>query len=241
MQEVLEHPKASEDAGANDMADITQSPVLLETDLIQTRPLRLDENNNLPPKPGDDLVNAWSQAINSAYGKRVEAIMDTGDKLIDAKAELGRGRWGLLFVGNRLPFSQRRAEMFMQITTHPALHSSKFVSDLPASWSVLLLLSRLPAEFVEKAIADQRIHSKMTLAQARDLTGIKSSYESRPQTTNSKPTDYVFNWIRELAHYIDRNAPGWPTDFRGQLASLLRQIAEALVPSSSETNSNVLL
>jgi hypothetical protein len=199
--------------------------------------LRQDENGPLAAESAletDGIVNRWIQTINCGYGSRVGWIVQTGDNLRQAKAELGRGRWGLLFGEGRLRFGQRRAEMFMQIAAHPTLMNPKFFSDLPALWSVLLILSRLPVGIVEQGIAERQIHSNMTLRQAHELTGAPSAKAPLTQTTEPKPMDDVVDWIQALASYIDKQAPGWPVKFKAQLAAQFRRIAESLVVPAPE-------
>jgi len=188
-----------------------------------------------PELKTDEVVDGWIQTNNFAYTKSVDWIKETGDKLAQAKAVLGYRRWGLLFAEGRLRFGQRRAEMIMQIAAHPSLRNPKYISLLPASWSVLLIISRLEVVVVERAVVQGQIHAKMSLKQAKELAGIQPASPPIPQDSASEPKYYVVDWIHNLAAYIGREAASWPMELRAQLAALLRQITEELVPGAASS------
>jgi len=72
------------------------------------------------PQP-DPALEAWSRRINQSHGRTAASIVETGRRLVQAKAELGHGRWGLLFERRRLRLGQRRAEMLREIVRSPEL------------------------------------------------------------------------------------------------------------------------
>jgi Protein of unknown function (DUF3102) len=122
--------------------------------------------------PIDQTVNTtqtdrFVAEITATWQKAVASIIETGRLLTEAKKALGHGQWGKLFteredgVIGKLPFSQRTAEMLMEISEHPILSNPKFVSNLPPSWGTLHELCSLPDEAMEAMLADGRIHSEL--------------------------------------------------------------------------------
>jgi hypothetical protein len=97
----------------------------------------------------------------------VEAIVQRGEILIEAKERLDHGQWQILCKG--LPFSQRHAHRLRAIAGDPVLSNQTRMSILPNALSILYMLSKLDAVVVDAAMADGRIHPRMTLADARAM------------------------------------------------------------------------
>jgi hypothetical protein len=106
-----------------------------------------------------EITAEWDQ-IDVGRRLSVEAIIKTGNKLIEAKAALDHGKWGKLFEEGPLfhtdereldkpkllPFGQRTAERLMRIAENPFLSNPTHVSILPPSWGTLDALAGLPIE-----------------------------------------------------------------------------------------------
>jgi hypothetical protein len=88
--------------------------------------------------------------IGAAWRRGVEAILETGARLIAAKAELAHGEFQRM-VRTELPFGTRVAQTLMAIARHPVLSNVQFVAHLPASYGTLYELTQLPeAELLRK-------------------------------------------------------------------------------------------
>jgi len=98
----------------------------------------------------------WAEKIIARYQDSVAVILDVGRYLIQAKAQLVHGEFGLL-VDNDLPFSWRTANRFMLIAENPVLTNSSHGSNLPTSWRTLAELAKLPEEVLEEALDAGRI------------------------------------------------------------------------------------
>lgn len=129
-------------------------------------------------------VQRWAEEITGAYGNSVEAIIEVGRKLQQAKAECSHGEWGeLTGETNRkplLPFSHQTARRLKAIANNTALSNRAHVRDLPASWGTLALLAQLDPEDIEAAIADGTIHPEM---ERKDAEALKA----RIQGPRAKP------------------------------------------------------
>ena len=86
----------------------------------------------------------WLERISATWRKSVEAIVETGRLLVEAKAAVSHGEWGDLI--EQLPFSHRTANYLMQIAAHPVLSNSQTSASLPATWTALAELARIPEE-----------------------------------------------------------------------------------------------
>lgn len=178
-----------------------------------------------PPPETDPAVKDWIEKINQAGGGRVSWIIQTGECLTKAKAELGYGRWGLLFGPGGLKFGQRRAEMFMQIVRCPALKDPNNFSNLPSCWSVLYALGRVPSEALTHAIADGRVHPEMTLLAARELAKGHRLGTAGPADQPAGKSFDIDHRLRPVDRHLRREAARWPPADRPVLAEALREIA----------------
>ena len=105
------------------------------------------------PRTGEteERSQDWPSRISARWQQSVEAVLDVGQMLLDAKAELEHGSFEAM-VEDDLPFGSRTARMLMSIASHPVLSNRKHVSVLPASWGTLYDLSRLPDAKLSRAI-----------------------------------------------------------------------------------------
>jgi hypothetical protein len=117
-------------------------------------PLDADRNEpmqalvTLPGTAANALtVDEWAARITARWQDSVEAILDVGQMLVEAKAQVGHGSW-LELVG-KLPFSERTAERLMAIGLNPLMQNPTHVSALPPSWGTLYALTRLSPEQFE--------------------------------------------------------------------------------------------
>lgn len=103
------------------------------------------EENASGNTKGDERhsVTFFVERITAQWNKQVEAILETGQLLIQAKGELLHGKFEEM-VGKELPFGRRTAQMLMVIAKNPVLSNAKYISHLPPSWGTLYDLAGLP-------------------------------------------------------------------------------------------------
>lgn len=122
-----------------------------------------------------EVAEDWASRIVRLWRPGFAWVVATGRELLAARAALGNGEWGRLFVDHpqsvrgAVPFTVRTAERLMAIARHPVTGDSARVSDLPAAWGTLAELAKLPPERVEQGIADGWVHPRM---ERRDVGGM---------------------------------------------------------------------
>jgi hypothetical protein len=97
--------------------------------------------------PDTEIASKWCGRIRARWQDTVSAVLEVGQMLIQAKAEVGHGAWGFMFSGDnpqRLPFKSTTAKMLMAIAGHRILANRQHIDVLPPSWGTLYELSRIP-------------------------------------------------------------------------------------------------
>jgi hypothetical protein len=111
-------------------------------------------------------IKDWDEIINGTWRTAVEAIIQTGEMLIKAKASLPHGQW--LPLCEQLPFSKATATKLMKIARH-APRWRRANAGLPPNWSTLYYLTMLSNEQWRTAIRAGNIHKNMERADAIEL------------------------------------------------------------------------
>jgi Protein of unknown function (DUF3102) len=98
-----------------------------------------------------------AQLINAAWQRGVESIIDTGERVSDAKLDLEHGEF-LAMVESDLSFGPRTAQMLMAVASNAVISNPNHGSLLPPSWRTLYALSRLPQTLLLTKIKEGAIH-----------------------------------------------------------------------------------
>jgi hypothetical protein len=179
----------------------------------------------LSPLTIDQAVENWIVIINQACITAVADIINTGRCFIRAKAELGHGRWGLLFGEGRLRYSQRWAESFMQIARCPVLATPQNFANLPGTWSVLHILSKVDVAGLQEAIAKGSVYPGMTLREARRFAELQKAGAANASGSRATSKFDPEQRLYRLANYLWRETMRWPSADRPQLAEFMHEIA----------------
>jgi Protein of unknown function (DUF3102) len=93
------------------------------------------------------------ELIAAAWRRGVESIIQTGQRLIEAKEDpdLPHGEFTAM-IESELPFGPRTAERLMAIARNPVLSNPTHVSVLPPSWGTLYELTKLDDELLLQKI-----------------------------------------------------------------------------------------
>lgn len=102
----------------------------------------------------------WAGAISGAWRKSLEAVLETGRLIREAKDALPHGEFTAM-VERELPFGERWAQMLMKIAGHPQLTDPKHASVLPPSPATLYELAKLDEKTFERKLADGTIRPDM--------------------------------------------------------------------------------
>jgi hypothetical protein len=188
-----------------------------------TQPVKADVPVQFVPE-----TEGWIAEINLAFVCQTGWVFETGDRLLQANAELPHGQWMSMFESRKLKFGLRTGEMLMAVARHPTLRNSKYFSSLPSAWSILYVLSRLPAEFVEQGVLSGVIHPELKLAEARRL--LRSARAGGPAAPNP-PAPPPFDLDRQknrVCDYLRGQLKHWPLAYLEELAALLETLAAVL-------------
>ena len=101
-------------------------------------------------------VAAYVDAIRTLCASAARSVLDIGIVLQQAKLDLERGEW-LRMIGKELPFGADTAQKLLRIARHPVLGNAAHAQYLPAAWSTLYELARLPAPVIEAKLASGEI------------------------------------------------------------------------------------
>ena len=131
----------------------------------------------------------WAAQIRASWQKCVTSIIETGKLLIEAKGQLGHGRFEAMNK-TKLPFSPRTAQMLMCIAEHPVISNANHGSHLPPSWRTLYELTKIPDKMLLAKIADGTIRADLERKDVAKLKGQRSergNIVSKTLTANFKP------------------------------------------------------
>lgn len=175
-------------------------------------------------------VEHYAGMIRERTAKSVEAVIEIGRVLAEAKADLGNADW-LSMVETDLGWKRSTAYALMKIAANPVLAASDTVGRLPASWGTLELLSKLEPEVIETAIERGEIMPSMTRADAARL--VPSAPRKRSSRAPAPPPHrYLPRSQWPTAQTIAREAVSTGVYMRNRMQLLyLRDAEPALAPA----------
>ena len=113
----------------------------------------------------------WVSRIQARWQASVEAILEVGRLLLDAKAALPHGDFEAM-VKEDLHWSPPTARRLMAVAEHPVLGDRTHVHALPPSWGTLYELTKLPEPVLVRALDDGTIAPAMTRREVARLRGV---------------------------------------------------------------------
>jgi|SRR5579862_1966045 len=179
-------------------------------------------------------AEVWASRINEQTQKSVEAILDIGRMLIQAKAELPHGEWGRLFADRLVPYSIGSAERLMKIAEHPQLSNSAHVPNLPPSWGTLYELTKVEPEQLQQALTDGRVTPTMERKDAATLRVSRKRpipASGEPVTLPSPPPSQ-YEWIDNKLTQLRQQLAPVPNVFK---AYVELDVTERLTPAERRT------
>jgi hypothetical protein len=105
-------------------------------------------------------ADTWQRKISAAWQKSVEAIIETGLLLIDARHTLEHGQF-IKMVESELPFKRGTAHALMTIAADKRISNVEHVQRLPASWGTLYQLTGITDNTFGTAIENGTINPRM--------------------------------------------------------------------------------
>jgi N6-adenosine-specific RNA methylase IME4 len=114
----------------------------------------------------------WADRITASWRQSLEAVLETGRLITQAKAALPHGEFTAM-VEHDLPFGPRAAQRLMAIAADSRITNPTHMSLLPSSWGTLYELTKLDDQDFKSRIKDGTIRPEM---ERRDIaTVIKKS------------------------------------------------------------------
>lgn len=134
-------------------------------------------------------MQAWANKINASWRKSVEAVIATGQLLIDAKDDVGHGNFlELLKNEEYLAFDEDKAQSLMTVARHPWISNTENFRYLPPSYTTLETLAALPAAAFPKLVKKSEVHANMTGKDAADVVKKVIPPEEDEDEAPAKPT-----------------------------------------------------
>jgi len=131
----------------------------------------------------------YASTINGLVSGMVEAIIETGRLLIEAKDRLDHGEF-IPMIEEDLPFERTTAFRFMSIAENRILANVAHGQHLPPSWRTLYELTKLPAPALREKIESGEINPNTTRKEARAMH--TTAHVSRATGENEWYTPAVF-------------------------------------------------
>jgi hypothetical protein len=151
-----------------------------------------------PEQAAGHVTEAWQNAVDS--------IIETGRRLIEAKARVGHGKW--LDTVALLPFGDRAAQMLMQVASHPDLANPHHGAHLPAAWRTLAVLAQLPAGEIHTRIEAGEITPELDRATAQSWANAHMAVEIEALNEWSKLNDGLLAALSQArTHGVPRRIP----------------------------------
>jgi hypothetical protein len=141
-------------------------------------------SSNRPPKLPQASHQQWTKRIGAAWQKGVEAFLETGRLLIEAKDALDHGEFEAM-VRLKLPFDPSVARKLMVIARHPVLSNRAHAHVLPPSWTTLYELTKLPDETLLPKTKDGSINPKI---ERRQVTAMRPAPKARIKRSGANNT-----------------------------------------------------
>lgn len=145
----------------------------------------------MPEQAADHVREAWHNAV--------ESIIETGRRLIEAKARVGEGQW--LKAIALMPFSDSTARKLMAIARHPDLQDQEHVTDLPASWGTLAVLAQLPEGEIHTRIEAGEITPELDRATAQQWANVYMAAEQETLNEWGRATDGLLTALSSFRSY----------------------------------------
>ncbi len=149
------------------------------------------------PDDAQSDAATWAIRIAERWRASVEAIIDVGRLLNQAKASLAHGEFGRMIEAS-LPFSASTAQRLMAIARDARLSDAAHVQHLPASWGTLYELTQLSddefATGIQRKIIRPDMERKEISEFAKDVTkpngsrAIMGSRHEAPDSLDYFPT-----------------------------------------------------
>ena len=172
----------------------------------------------------DDTITVWADRIRGQMARTVEAIVATGQEIVEAKAAVGHGNWYPLL--ERIGMGEDTAERFMAIAGNGAFLNPATLRDLPASRTTLATLARLDPDEIVEAVEAGKITPNTTQRQAVEFVKAANGTKKATETTIVYTGNIILDADRDEIHKGQRHLRS--DDQVGRKVSCIANVVDAL-------------
>jgi hypothetical protein len=170
---------------------------------------------------GPKRISLWVTRLTPAYGNNVQAVFKMGKVLRDAREELKPLRhWTKFLKDDALPFGARKAQNLIRIYANLGALPAQTIARLPVGWAILYVLTVLNPDEITSLIEQGEIHPRLTLAEARLLTG--KTVPKEPRLLGA------LEWALKVEDQAAEHLSEWEELQKGQAAEKLLQVVKRL-------------
>ncbi len=178
-------------------------------------------------------INGWIDKISRAWKGGPENTLALARLLHQARRSMEHGQWSRLWRSERVPFSKRKAEMLVMVGEGLGGTNAQTFAHLPAGWNTLYYIAQLGQELAERLIAEGRIHRRLRLRQARELTT-----EFRPDLAPKRPgSSPLKRRLDGFSKFVQTHSATWSRPDRQLFHAELKRLFKT-VPFTSTTLMN---
>ncbi len=179
-------------------------------------------------------INGWIDKISRAWKGGPENTLALARLLHRARRSMEHGQWSRLWRSERVPFSKRKAEMLVIVGQALGEANANNCAHLPSSWRTLYYIAQLGQDLAERLIAEGRIHRRLRLCQARELTA-----EFRPELAPKRPgSSPLKRRLDGFSKFVQTHSATWSRMDRHLFHAELKRLFKA-VPFPSTIVMNI--
>ena len=174
-------------------------------------------------------IDGWIDKISRAWKGGPENTLALARLLHQARRSMEHGQWIPLWHSPRIPFSKRKAEMFVTVGEALGGLTAKKSAHLPSACNTLYYIAQPGRRLTGQLIAKGRIHPRLPLRELRALVT-----EHRPERVSKIRTPLTLKRrLNRFSNFVLAHAPNW-SSAEGQLARAeLKHLLKAVSPKSN--------
>ena len=174
-------------------------------------------------------LTEWAAEINRFFAQGASSTLALARVVAAARGSLARGQWTALWSSGRIPFSKRKAEMLVVVGMKMSWVTAQTFAHLPHGWSVLYQLAHLPKDILEQSIENGRVHSALSLREARTLV---AEFHGRPLPRRTGRTGIRSHLLR-LSRFVRQTLGEWSAADRLYATAQLKNLLEEVTVDSN--------
>jgi hypothetical protein len=149
-------------------------------------------------------LNDWIERIRQAWTGNTGQTLALARLVYRARRNLPYGSWSRLWQSGQMPFSKRKGEMLVVIGEGVEGMDAQNSAHLSSAWNTLYYLVRLGRTMLERLIQAGRIHTGLTLREAKALLA-----EFHPEQGAKTPPSKLDARLRQFSAWVRAERRHW--------------------------------